>query len=644
MKTMKKSTLLSNLFLLLSTIIFAQTNVSGVITSNTTWSLINSPYIVTSNILVSSGVTLTIEPGVTIKFNSGLYIKNEGIITAVGTSSNKITFESSANSPVKSDWSGIRIRSTGGSAIDGSQNYSSGSQFKYVVIKHADIGLYIYDAGLHVSYTEFDSNKYGVEIRKTDGVVIDFSTFTGNTAGVWSEYEDYSSGDSVSIISNTYLSNNTFSANSYGIDLIMNQRDFKNLNITKNTFTGNNIGIDFGGGGYGPRVHSVLISENIVYNSTSYGVNLNRVYGQGTGTSLDYPLEFTKNIIVNNAGGSLMFEYSPSVKFKIHNNILVSNTADVNGIASIGSPSTSNHLFNNNTIISKGKNVYFGGSSSYHANNITFTNNLFGNSSNNDIIDVKYGSGHVFNNNNLIHPSSTGYFLKNQTANSIDAENNYWGTLTESEIQAAIYDYSDDFELGSVDYAPFSTNLYTTAPISPPSNVTKYVSGSDVVFNWSTNGESDIAGYKLHYGNPTGYSYTTTIDLGNVTTYTITEADISTEYVITAYDTSADGTNDMVNGNESWYSIPSENTSSLSLNDLIDLKHSKVYPNPANIELNIELSNNLTFIKGEIYNTRGQVIMETRELSFSIENLPASIYFIKIFTLKGTTTKRFIKN
>lgn len=249
-----------------------------------------------------------------------------------------------------------------------------------------------------------------------------------------------------------------------------------------------------------------------------------------------------------------MFEYSPSVKFKIHNNILVSNAADVNGIASIGSPSTSNHLFNNNTIISKGKNVYFGGSSSYHANSITFTNNLFTNSSNNDIIDIKYGTGHVFNNNNLINPSSIGYLLKNQTANSIDAENNYWGTATESEIQAAIYDYSDDFELGAVDYMPFSNALNTTAPISPPSNVTKSVSGSDVVLNWSANGESDAAGYKLYYGDPTGYSYSTVIDLGNVSTYTVIGGDIATEYALTAYDINVDGTDDMVDGNESWFS------------------------------------------------------------------------------------------
>jgi len=260
------------------------------------------------------------------------------------------------------------------------------------------------------------------------------------TNGIWSAYETFSPNDTnrkyylIHIIKNSTFSNN----NGYGIDLIINQRDFENLNIITTIFLLKiHTGIDFGGGGYGPRVHSVLISENIVYNSSSYGVNLNRVYGKGTDTTADYPLEFTKNIVLNNAGGSLMFEYSPSVKFKIHKNILVSNSSDINCIESIGSPSASNHLFDNNTIISKGKNVYLGGSASYHANNMNFTNNLFINSSNNEIIDIKYGSGHVFNNNNLSNPSSTGYFLKNQTANSIDAENNYWGTSTESEISSS---------------------------------------------------------------------------------------------------------------------------------------------------------------------------------------------------------------
>ena len=40
---------------------YAQTNVSGGIFSNTTWSLANSPYIMTGPVVVFPNVTLTIE-------------------------------------------------------------------------------------------------------------------------------------------------------------------------------------------------------------------------------------------------------------------------------------------------------------------------------------------------------------------------------------------------------------------------------------------------------------------------------------------------------------------------------------------------------------------------------------------------------
>ena len=65
---------MKNLYkLLISTLFFAtfgfgQTEVSGIISSNTTWTLENSPYIVTGNILLNEGITLTIEAGVTVKF------------------------------------------------------------------------------------------------------------------------------------------------------------------------------------------------------------------------------------------------------------------------------------------------------------------------------------------------------------------------------------------------------------------------------------------------------------------------------------------------------------------------------------------------------------------------------------------------
>ncbi|MBL4654407.1 MAG: hypothetical protein JKY33_01110, partial [Bacteroidia bacterium] len=88
----------------------AQTNVSGIITTNTTWTVANSPYIVTANILVNSGVALTIEPGVTVDFDASQYLYIDGILIADGTVDSNITFSSNLSSPNVGDWYGIKFR------------------------------------------------------------------------------------------------------------------------------------------------------------------------------------------------------------------------------------------------------------------------------------------------------------------------------------------------------------------------------------------------------------------------------------------------------------------------------------------------------------------------------------------------------
>jgi hypothetical protein len=60
---MSKSGLLTIILSIISYLSFAQTNVSGGIYQNATWSLAGSPYIVNGPVVVFPGVTLNIQPG-----------------------------------------------------------------------------------------------------------------------------------------------------------------------------------------------------------------------------------------------------------------------------------------------------------------------------------------------------------------------------------------------------------------------------------------------------------------------------------------------------------------------------------------------------------------------------------------------------
>jgi RHS repeat-associated protein len=92
------------------------TNVTGTISTNTTWTLTDSPYVMTGNVTVAAGVTLTIEPGVVVEGNSASrQLTVNGALTADGTSGSRITFTSSSDT-ASGQWVGIKFAAGSGTS------------------------------------------------------------------------------------------------------------------------------------------------------------------------------------------------------------------------------------------------------------------------------------------------------------------------------------------------------------------------------------------------------------------------------------------------------------------------------------------------------------------------------------------------
>ncbi|MCX8043735.1 MAG: hypothetical protein N3B18_06385, partial [Desulfobacterota bacterium] len=70
----------------------ADTPVFGNIISNTTWTIGGSPYIVSGGVQVYPNITLTIDPGVEVRFNKDAGLKIGGTLIAQGTQADPILF------------------------------------------------------------------------------------------------------------------------------------------------------------------------------------------------------------------------------------------------------------------------------------------------------------------------------------------------------------------------------------------------------------------------------------------------------------------------------------------------------------------------------------------------------------------------
>ncbi len=254
-----------------SSYIASATYVEGSIRQDTIWTLTDSPFVVSKDITVHPNVTLTIEPGVEVKFGGDFSLLVEGSLSASGAENNTIIFTSNKDQPGAGDWNTIKFNGTEPSTL------------AYCVVQHAKNAITVENSGVNIENCEIGTNSLngitivnssaevkgseiannfgsGVCITGDNQVTIQNNTISSNANGVLLT-GNLTTG--VTILENIVMSNTQsgiqLDADDYSDLVIINNIISANKNgfsvsgqastyITKNSISYNNIGIFYKGG------------------------------------------------------------------------------------------------------------------------------------------------------------------------------------------------------------------------------------------------------------------------------------------------------------------------------------------------------------------------------------------------------------
>jgi hypothetical protein len=186
----------------------------GPITSDTTWS---TSLTVTSPITVTAAATLTIVPGVEVRFLPGTWLRIEGGLIAQGTQAQQIRMipASDAGAP----WLGVVLAQPAGNV-----------RLQSVTISQAVVGLAINSTGA-----------FQQQAGPTRVDVLD-SLFESNTTAILADYAGATANMTVT------LRNNLITNNTTGLQ-ILNLANNSKIKLNHNSFVGNGVGLRASGQG-----------------------------------------------------------------------------------------------------------------------------------------------------------------------------------------------------------------------------------------------------------------------------------------------------------------------------------------------------------------------------------------------------------
>ena len=249
------------------------TYVEGEITMDTVWSLVDSPFILSGNVTVREGATLTIEPGVEVRFGGRFSIIVNGRLIAKGTFefNRLIKFTSNKEVPEPGDWGALFFNGTG----------QSPSLLENCIIEYGTNGTTVADGELTIRSSVIRLNSMnGVMVLNGSATIEHNSLICNNTAsGIYilggnlavSASNVTFNGEGITLTGNLTASNinitqNIIAHNVRGMRFDMENYNRENLTIKKNRVHSNDYGF------YVLTNSSTVITWNYIYNNSEAGI------------------------------------------------------------------------------------------------------------------------------------------------------------------------------------------------------------------------------------------------------------------------------------------------------------------------------------------------------------------------------------